>query len=127
MKGITWKHVAWDLIVFAAVIVSIASVSIEVLYDLDEGETIILLFIDAVALGIFAVDLWFLWQHYTGPFKDFIFSNWLDFLSAIPVFRIIRVARFARLLKMARLRRLGKLKRVKEVKEKVGSTGSTPG
>ena len=121
MEGehITWRHVAWDILVFAAVVVSLASVSIEVLYDLDERDAKVLFVIDAVALGIFAVDLWFLWNHFNGPFREFIFRNWLDVLSAIPIFRIIRIARFARILKLARMRRLSKLKRVKEVEEKM--------
>lgn len=118
-EAITCSHLAWDIIVFTAVVVSLVSVSAKVLLDLNEVEHRILLLVDVAALAVFAVDLWYLWRHYTGPLRSFLYMNWLDVLSAIPVFRIIRIARFARMLKMARLRRLGKLRRIKEVKEKV--------
>ncbi|MFC2162697.1 ion transporter [Candidatus Altiarchaeota archaeon] len=119
-KGqITWKHVLWDIIIFTAVIGSVISLSLELAYDLDEDRLIILYLIDITALTLFTIDLWILWRNFNGPLKEFLFRNWMDILSAIPVFRIIRIARFARILKLARLRRLNKLKRVSEVKGKI--------
>ncbi len=114
---ITLTHLIWDVVVFIAVIVSVVSVLAEVVFDLSEEEIIVLYIIDFAALAIFVADLWFLWRHYRGPLKGFIFRNWLDILSAIPIFRIIRVARFARVVKLARLRRLNKLNRVEELKK----------
>ena len=118
-QPITWRHLAWDVLVFFAVLVSVVSVSLEVLLDLDEGRLVMLYLIDIAALCVFIADLWVLWTHYNGPLRDFVFRNWLDFLAAIPVFRLIRIARYARVLKLARLRRLCKLARVGEVEEKI--------
>ncbi len=118
-RSITHSHLAWDITVFIAVLVSVISVSIEVMLDLSEKEQTFLFFVDAAAITIFMVDLWFLWQHYNGPLREFIFRNWLDILACIPVFRIFRIARYARFLKLARLRRIGKLRRAKEVAKKI--------
>ncbi|MFH1403735.1 MAG: ion transporter [Candidatus Altiarchaeota archaeon] len=116
---ITWRHLLWDVVVFTAAVVSVVSVSLEFMYELDEGRLIFLYVIDITALCVFIADLWFLWRGFNGPLRVFLYRNWLDVLSAVPVFRIFRVARFARFLKLARLRRLGKLKRVPEFQEKV--------
>ncbi|MBD3388416.1 MAG: hypothetical protein GF416_05035 [Candidatus Altiarchaeales archaeon] len=118
-QPITWRHFAWDIIVFFAVLASIVSVSLEYVLELDESEIAVLYVIDVAALTVFIADLWMLWTHFNGPLREFVFRNWLDVLSAIPVFRIIRIARYGRLLKLARMRRLSKLRRVVEVEEKL--------
>ena len=116
---ITTHQLLWDLLVFAAAVVSVASVTLEVLFDWSESELIILYLIDVAALTIFIIDLWILWSHYNGPLRSFLFRNWVDVLACIPLFRLLRLARFSRLLKLSRLRRLLKLRRVGEVREKI--------
>ena len=115
----SWKNIIWDWLVFIAAVVSITTVILEVYYDLNEQERMILLVVDLIALFIFMIDLTIIYNHFRGPFRSFVYRNWLDILSAIPIFRIIRIARFARITKLARLRRMAKLKRIEEVKEEV--------
>lgn len=117
--SITWRHLAWDIVVFMAVIFSLVSVSFEVAYNLSESRLTVLYFIDVAALTVFIIDLFILWRCFDGPFRDFLYRNKWDVLSAIPVFRIIRIARYARILKIARFRRIHKLVRVSEVEEKL--------
>ncbi|MBU0762046.1 MAG: hypothetical protein KKD39_03390, partial [Candidatus Altiarchaeota archaeon] len=118
-KHITWKHLLWDIIVFLAVIFSVSSMLVEVIYGLDESQYMFFLYVDTIALMVFVIDLALLWRGFHGPLPAFVKHNLLDILAVIPIFRIIRIVRFARFLKLARMRRVAKLQRINEVKAKI--------
>ena len=82
-RTITHRHLAWDIVVFLAVIVSVFSVSIEFALDLSEKEQTQLFALDILVIMVFVADLYILWRNYHGPLREFIYRNWMDVLSAI--------------------------------------------
>jgi hypothetical protein len=94
--------VVWSFVILVAVGLSIASLLIEMFYDIGKYQ-IIIEFLDVVIASLFIVDLWILFEK-AKTMKEFLTRNFPDILAAVPAvgfmrfFKIIRAVRLIKFL-----------------------------
>jgi len=113
----------WEPMIVLAALVSILSVSIELLVHVSHETEGLLHTIDFVAICLFVIDIIWKFKVYRDhavSIKVFFRQSWLDIIAIIPFFRVFRIGRFARL---ARLSKATKTTKVLKATEKLASAG----
>ena len=109
---------SYNFLINIIIIISVGFILIEKFVDLNVLSYKVLLNIDLIILGLFALDfiLRFIVGRFSYFFKDY---GWIDFLAAIPIFtpaikglrliRVLRAVRFIRILRFLRIIRVLKI------------------
>ncbi len=94
----------WDLTVFVSVAFVIVILILESFFNLEPYPDLvnILIFLDYVIIGIFAIDLVVLYNKQKN-LKLFFQKNWLDMIAVIPFGTVFRLTKLVRLVRIVRI------------------------